>query len=161
MQSTHTLDAQARHMLETVLRDLPEPGEPAADSIDTAAMLIRLAKRWPKPPDERAYQDLQMLCRQIAVPQKVLRYYPADGSKAQQAQMLPVDYWPLLIAVLLSYAEQHFDDEPLSRELAFKCLNGALQALDIAKRFGDVPHLAAMSTWAECIAECVTSENTA
>ena len=159
MQTTHTADSQARHMLEAVLRDLPELGEPAADGIETAGLLIRLGRRWPNAPDERECRDLQMLCRQIAVPKKVLRDSPVDDRRVPQGETLPVEYWPLLIAVLLMQAERWPDDDPPGRGLALKCLNGALQALDIAERFGNVPHITALRSWAERMTESVCSEN--
>jgi len=171
MQPTIPPDNQARHMLDAVLRDLPALPEPDAGLIDTAGLLIHLADRWPGPPAERERGDLHRLCRQIAVPKRVLRFYPADNRKAAQGELLPSPFWALLIAVLLIHAERWPDEDPLSRGLTLKCLNGALQALDIADGFAGraplvacppvphVPHLAALRSWAERVTERVCSEN--
>jgi len=170
MQPTIPPDKQARHMLDAVLRDLPARPEPDAGLIDTAGLLIRLADRWPSPPDERERSDLQMLCRQIAVPKRVLKSYSTDRRKPAREELLPSPFWALLIAVLLVHAERWPDEDTLSRGLALKCLNGALQALDIADGFADrvplvacppVPHLAALRSWAKRITECVCRENPA
>jgi len=156
---TETRDSQALGLLETVLRELPESCESEDGCIDTTAMLTRLAKCSPNTITENDCQDLHMLCRQIAVPKKVLRAYRSDDRKTTQGEPLPTVYWPLLISVLLMYAEQGSEGNPRDRGLAYKCLNAALQALDMAEGLENVPHLAELRARAERITENVFNEN--
>lgn len=168
MQTTIHLDSQTHPILEVLLRDLPEPAEPTPGYVDIANLLFHLANRWPEPPGENEYQDLHMLCRQIAVPKKVLQVYRLDDRKTTQGELLAGEYWPLLIAVLLAYAEQVSEYDPQACGFTYKCLNAALQALDLAEGIEDrvplaasppVSHLASLRTWANGIIENIDCEN--
>lgn len=74
-------------------------------------------------------ESLEKLCRKVAVSRTVLRHYREDWRRPAQERSLQHEEWSLLILVL---GFQALGDAP-ERGLAFKGLNAAFQALDLAR----------------------------
>lgn len=140
---------QIKQMIDEVTCSAPKPEKFDGNKIDTCEFLVSLARLWPKPLNEKENAGLEALCRKIAVAGKVWSAYSASWKKIDSAEPLPAFCWSVLIAVLLAYCQPGNDTNENIRGMALKRLNAAFSAIDLAKNFGDVPHLTNLTSVAE------------
>jgi len=140
---------QAACLLEELQANLPPVPQGDDGHIDTRRVLLRLAGVRPDLPSGRDREDLEALCREIAVRRRVLQTYDPGWRKGDRQAPLPAEWWPLLIAVLLAFADREWPTEEDDSGMALKSLNAALAAIDIAETLDDVAIRPDMRCWTE------------
>ena len=147
------LKSKAKQMFEAVMCDLPDPIEADPNLVNTSKILVSLAQTWPEPLSDQQRKDLEALCRKVHVAKKVMAIYAPGWKKVPEPVPLSLPHWPVLITVLLGYS--HLDDvnNKDARGLAFKFLNAALTALELAKNQETISYFSELQTWAEEILE--------
>lgn len=142
------MSAAADALLEELLARAPQPLGSAGDgSIDTTAVVRRLAERAGDPADLRP--DLNALCRKLAVVGVVRERYGRGWVHMPGAAAIDGRLRALLAAALLAVADRHLasPDEAL-RGAALKSLNAALEAIaGLGGDGGDSDAVARLSSW--------------
>jgi hypothetical protein len=135
-------------LLARLLAAAPRPeGAPGGDTIDTSAVIRRLAER---PTDLAANRaDLMALCRKLEVGGAVREVYGPGWRRIADAAPTAIAWRALFAAALLATADQHLEaDDARARAAALKCLNAALKAVDDLRDGGDPPVVDALAAWA-------------
>jgi hypothetical protein len=136
-------------LIKQILEHSPVTEQPGDSEINTGAFIVGLLQAWPGPVGEMGRRGLEELCRKLAVTNQVKTAYDATWRQATEREDLPPTYWPALIAVLLSSFADAEDHEEYSKGRALKRLNGAYQALDLAREISGVSHIEELSAWAD------------
>jgi|GEM_PF-2913429 len=153
--------SRAREVLEAVSWYLPKPATTDSDRIETTRVLWDLANVYPGRLGEVDRKNLEILCREMAVSKRPLRFYEANWSKPADRESLPTAWWPLLIAVFFAHCGNGEYRNENERGLAFKSLNAGLSALEMAAQTSGMPHLSMLRSWSEEIFENLCCEGKA